>query len=72
MDVAARFIEACGDQFTIKPQPHPPRRPITVQLTHDYPQTKLPLHDRHIVYLFSHITAGDQVVTAQQLKDRHR
>jgi hypothetical protein len=71
MDVAARFIEACGDRFTIKPQPGQPRRPLTVQLTHHYSQARLPLHDRHIVYLFSHITAGDQAITAQQLKERH-
>jgi hypothetical protein len=71
MNVAARFVEACGDQWTISPQQSRPSRPITVQLTHQYPQNKLPLHDRHIVYLFSRITAGDQEITAQQLQAEH-
>jgi len=71
MDVVARFVEACGDQFVIETPGGTRRRRGTIHLTHTYPRGKLPLHDRHVVYLFSKMTAGDQEIHVQQLKEQH-
>jgi hypothetical protein len=71
MDVVARFVEACGDRFLVE-LPHNGRhKTTTIELTHSYPKKKLPLHDRHITYLFSKITAGHGEIDVRQLREQH-
>lgn len=71
MDVVALFVKACRYQFTIPAGATDGRSPQTLNLHDTYRKDRLPLHDRHIVYLFSAITVDGQAVTMADLKSRH-
>lgn len=59
MELVARFVEACNDQFVIPvPASRGRHSTIAVALTHCYSRTRLPLHDRHTIYQFSRLTGA--------------
>lgn len=71
MDVVALFVKACRYQFTIPAGAIDGRSPQVINLHDHYRKHRLPLHDRHIVYLFSAIAVDGQAVTLADLKGRY-
>jgi hypothetical protein len=71
MEVAALFTEACDGQFDI-PYPAGGRRQrVAIALSREYDHNPLPLHDRHICYLFHKISQGEKELDAPTLKAQY-
>jgi hypothetical protein len=68
MDVVAQFVRACGCRFVIPGGAEQDHGDLIINLQPEYAAGTLPLHDRHIVYLFSTISAGGRPVDATALR----
>jgi hypothetical protein len=76
MDIVARFVEACGCQFVVpnggdQSNQQTIGKPTVVALEPRYPAKRLPLHDRHITYVFTGISDGSAAVSASTLVRQH-
>jgi hypothetical protein len=70
MDVVAQFVQACNYRFVIRGIEENDPTATVINLYNPCESGRLPLHDRHIVYLFSEVTLGNTPVGAIDLRDR--
>jgi hypothetical protein len=70
MDVVALFVRSCTYRFVVRGSEESDPAVTVINLHDTYASGRLPLHDRHIVYLFSEITLGSAPVGAADLRDR--
>lgn len=71
MEIVAAFTHACGGEFVIEHAKNGRfRRPTTrIQLNKNYDtEPYVPLHDRHITFLFNQFTCNGTPVTADELR----
>ncbi|MCA9962812.1 MAG: hypothetical protein KC423_01165 [Anaerolineales bacterium] len=72
MDIVAAFTEDCNSAFVISPEQNGRFfnriKPIHIALSKKHDPEPLPLHDRHLTFLFDQLTLNGRSLTADELR----